>query len=177
MGMRRGHVMKPCTLRDAGDYLEIVLTSGAVVKIDHADRELVEGRNVYLARGHGKPYAMVSINGERLHLSRIILGAARGKVADHISGDTLDNRRSNLRLATVAQNAWNSGPQTNNTSGFRGVYLNGTKWSAAIQQHRVSIYLGHFDTPEEAARAYDAKAMELRGEFAKLNFPQSRIAA
>ena len=65
----------------------------------------------------------------------------------------------------------------NNTSGFRGVYFTkrANKWIAAIEKDKKKYHLGHYDTPEEAARAYDAKAKELFGEFARLNFPEEKV--
>lgn len=87
--------------------------------------------------------------------------------ADHISRDRLDNRRSNLRWATKKQNGANMQPRPN-SSGYRGVSRRGTRKKF---QAIITLHLGTFDTAEEAARAYDAKAREIWGEFATLNFP------
>ena len=95
-------------------------------------------------------------------------------VVDHINHDPLDNHRHNLRLATRSQNAANVGPYANNTSGYKGVDFNQGKWRARITQHGKRHFLGTFDTAEEAARAYDSKALELFGEFASLNFPEEK---
>jgi hypothetical protein len=94
---------------------------------------------------------------------------------DHVNGDGLDNRRENLRVATHAQNASNRGVRVNNTSGFKGVHANhsgrGKQWFAYITTNYKRQHLGMFGTAEEAARAYDAAAVRLHGEFARLNFP------
>lgn len=93
---------------------------------------------------------------------------------DHRNGNTLDNRDENLRPSTSSQNGANRGKQRTNTSGFKGVAKNGKSgWMGKINCMRKQIYLGTFQTREAAARAYDAKAIELFGEFAKTNFPRS----
>jgi hypothetical protein len=94
---------------------------------------------------------------------------------DHINQNGLDNRKSNLRLCSVAENGHNS-RMHKNKSGFRGVCFDKRKWRqkrwyARVWNAGIKISLGYFSTPEEAARAYDKKALELFGKFASLNFP------
>lgn len=62
-----------------------------------------------------------------------------------------------------------------NNSGLRGAYVNGNKWIALITVNKVKVYLGTFNTLEEAARAYDKKAYELHGDKAILNFPEEYL--
>ena len=91
---------------------------------------------------------------------------------DHINRDGLDNRLYNLRLATRAQNGINRGKQRNNTSGYKGVIRNRQgNWFAQIKKDRRAVYLGIFPDRVSAAKAYDAKAREMFGVFATLNFP------
>jgi hypothetical protein len=93
-------------------------------------------------------------------------------VIDHINRNGLDNRRANLRLATVAQNAWNS-KKRKSRSGYKGVCYDKAKrrWRAAIVNHGRRIHLGYFEDKIEAAKAYDAAAKKYCGHFALLNFP------
>jgi hypothetical protein len=94
-------------------------------------------------------------------------------VVDHINGNGLDNRMVNLRVCTAAQNSRNRKPRKGSLSGYRGVsfYKNYQKWVAQIMYDGVKYYLGYFSDPKEAALAYDAKARELHGDYARVNFP------
>ena len=86
---------------------------------------------------------------------------------DHINGNNLDNRFSNLRLATHGQNLMNRGPQKNNKLGIKGVYQRGNKYRSHICKKGKRQALGSFDTPEEASAAYKRAAKEQFGEFAR----------
>lgn len=103
-----------------------------------------------------------------------------GEQVDHINRDTLDNRRENLRLASNEQNQMNrNGHRTYKgkptSSKYKGVFWHakGKKWMAAIGVENRSKYLGLFASEEEAARAYDAAARRLYGEFACCNFEEA----
>lgn len=95
-----------------------------------------------------------------------------GAQIDHINHDTLDNRHSNLRLATNSQNNMNRRKRVG-TSQYKGVCWHRArgKWQAYIVFNKQHIYLGYFDSEPEGARVYDVKARELFGEHALLNFP------
>lgn len=101
----------------------------------------------------------------------MLLGAVGGLYIDHRNGNGLDNRRDNLRRATMSQNIANQFPR-GGSSKYKGVCRSKRSggWLAQICVNRKSIYLGRFGTEEEAARAYDVKAKEVWGEFARLNF-------
>jgi hypothetical protein len=90
---------------------------------------------------------------------------------DHEDTDTLNNRWSNLRLATKSQNGANRGMAASNKSGFKGVIWDKArgKWKAQIgsKGKRRSAHIGRFDTPEEAHAAYCEVARELHGEFVR----------
>lgn len=93
------------------------------------------------------------------------------KLVDHINGDPFDNRIENLREATASENGGNRRKINDSlTSKYKGVSLNKTgKWRAQIVLNYRKLYLGLFDTQIEAAKAYNKAALELFGEFAKVN--------
>lgn len=105
-------------------------------------------------------------------MHRMVLHAEDPKQhIDHINGNPSDNRKSNLRVCTQQQNLWNQPARTNNISGYKGVYPNKrrTRWKATIKVNYENIYLGQYDTKEQAALAYNQAAIKYHGEFAKLN--------
>lgn len=102
-------------------------------------------------------------------------------IVDHKNGDTLDNRKENLRIATKQQNNRNiTKTKSNNTSGYRGVVERkdtaGTaKWRVRIGVNGKKKNVGQYSTAEDAARAYDVAALAYFGEFCgKLNFPEEK---
>jgi hypothetical protein len=90
---------------------------------------------------------------------------------DHINGIRDDNRISNLREATNKENSFNKKPSKNNTSGYKGVSWNkkNNKWVSQIRVDKKSIYLGLYDSLEDAAIAYQAAAIRYHGDFRKLD--------
>lgn len=157
---------------------EIPLTKGLVALVDAADFDWLSSEKWHAAigsRATSKPYAATKRTSAcvRILMHRLILGAQEGQIVDHINGDSLDNRRANLRFATAAQNSRNVGPFRNNAAGLKGVRLCKGRWMARIQSDGKPIYLGSFDTAEAAAKAYDRAACSLHGEFAGLNFPEA----
>jgi|CXWK01.1.fsa_nt_gi hypothetical protein len=119
------------------------------------DKNVVK-RKVY---DKGKKYSQI--------LARMLLKPEKGMEVDHINGNRLDNRRSNLRICTRVQNEVNKPSQ--NKHGFKGIMKKFRRWGAYAQKDGHVFYLGTFATKEEAARAYNKKAKELHGEFAWLN--------
>lgn len=109
-------------------------------------------------------------------MHREILGvSAREVYIDHIDGNGLNNQRDNLRLADHSDNLCNRGAVKNSKSKYKGVgWVSSHKlWRATIQKNKVSVSLGYFKDEIEAAKAYDAVAKEIHGEFAYLNFPEN----
>ena len=109
---------------------------------------------------------------QSVRMHRLIMNTPKGMETDHINEDKLDNRKCNLRICTQHQNQINRGKQKNNTSGYKGVSRKRKKWVAQIKFMGKIFRNGLYDDVIEAAHAYDKKAKELFGEFAKLNFPE-----
>ena len=122
-------------------------------------------------RYHSKGYAVGGKTGRALWMHRIIANTPDGMFTDHIDGDKLNNQRGNLRVATKAQNGWNSVKPKNNTSGYKGVSWNCVqrKWVARICINGKILSLGYFSLAIEADRAYNEAVKQYHGEFARLN--------
>lgn len=119
---------------------------------------------------HG--YATSGCGKNQILLHRMIADAGNGEMVDHINRNKLDNRRMNLRLCSFQQNTMNREKLISGSNPYKGVCrLRDGCWQAQIQYNNHSIYLGRFSDVCEAAKAYDAAARELFGEFAYLNFP------
>lgn len=151
-------------------HFEVELVKGGTALCDIADAELVRQYRWYLSTHKDRRYALTWLKGESISMHRLLLpGVAE---VDHRNGDGLDNRRNNLRACTRSQNMANASYRRG-VSGYRGVTRYRRRWRAQITVNRKCHHVGTYDTPEEAARAYDARALEAFGEFASLNFPQS----
>lgn len=100
-------------------------------------------------------------------------------LVDHRNGDGLDNRRANLRPATHAENSRNVARRADNTSGHKGVSWapHTNRWRALIVVDGRRTHLGYYPDPVDAARAYDAAAIEQHGDYAALNFPRKDYRA
>jgi HNH endonuclease len=86
---------------------------------------------------------------------------------DHRNGIRDDNRIANLRPASRSQNNSNAKIRSSNTSGLKGASLQNGRWKAQIQAKKKKIFLGYFDTPEEAHAAYCVAADKFHGKFAR----------
>jgi hypothetical protein len=145
--------------------------------IDLPDLPLAAAHGWWLSNGYAKSERRTSHGTLTIYLHNLVLHAPPGMEVDHVSRDRLDNRRSNLRLATRREQCGNQGMRSDNTSGYRGVSLTRSgKWGAWIRRNGRSVHLGNYESPIAAALAYDAAAGEVFGEFANLNFPDEVAA-
>lgn len=164
--------------------VRVPLTKGKFTYIDEADYPMVSQRKWHAASSDGCWYAWARFGGKQESMHRFLIGAIpKGMVVDHKDWDGLNNRRSNLRLATHGQNTHNRKHNSRKIdsdpakSRYRGVFFYPywtnpnlkKKWRAIIKSHGKNYNLGYYDTEEEAALAYNKKAIELHGEFAVLN--------
>jgi len=154
----------------------IQLTKGYATIVDYADLDLLRwkwkasGKYVRAARN-------VSIKGKwhTILMHRAIVERMIGRTldgsehVDHIDGNPLNNSRSNLRIVTNTQNAWNQHASKSNTSGYKGVcwHKRQQKWVAQICVNRRVIHLGTFETPEQGHKAYCEAAKQYFGEYAR----------
>jgi hypothetical protein len=108
------------------------------------------------------------------HLHTALLRVSPERVVDHRNGDTLDDRKHNLRECSTLQNSRNRMRSRNNKTGLKGVHFETSsgKWKAQIGVAWKRYNLGRYDTVEAAGRAYDEAAIKHFGEFARLNFPK-----
>ena len=156
---------------------EIQLTRGQVSLVDDEDYERANKYKWHTARSepNGKPYVKTTKQAnnkkKNIRLHRFIISAKDGEEVDHINGDTLDNRRCNLRICTHSQNMANTGAYSTNTSGYKGVSFEKStaKWRAGIMRGGKHYSLGLHTTPELAAIAYNKAAVQYYGEFAYQN--------
>lgn len=159
--------------------IEISLTKGQTTIIDDVDSDLAQYKwyahpvskyqpNIYYACN--RKYGMM----HRLILERLVdKKMTLDEQTDHINGNTLDNQRVNLRISTCSQNQMNKKVQDKKIhSVYKGVSKHYDKWRAYIKIQDKQIHIGRFKSEIDAARAYDRKAIELFGEYAKTNFPR-----
>jgi hypothetical protein len=154
--------------------IRTLIASGRPVLVDASDHAWA---SQYCWRLNDDGYVTRSERGKTRRLHRELLEAKPGDLIDHINGDPCDNRRANLRICTHADNMKNrrkfSGART---SKYKGVWFarkqahTARPWRAHIRIAGKPTYLGSFATDLEAAKAYDAAALEHHGAFARLNF-------
>jgi len=164
-------------LRFGYSFRRIPLSQGKFAIVDPDDYPGLSKCRWYAARNKGTFYAVTGWWSKsdkkniKIKMHRAIIDVPEGFVVDHINHNGLDNRKANLRLATFAQNARNS-RRRQNCSGYKGVCFtkNRGKYRAVIWHNNKRIHLGYFNSPHQAAKAYDTAAKKYHKDFAVLNF-------
>ena len=153
-----------------GDVKQIPLGEGFYAYVDAADYEWLSRWTWHLQNGYAVRWEKRKV----IFMHREILKPPKGKMGDHMNANRLDNTRANLRICSRPENARNKSKPHGTSSRFRGVSYRKDcgRWYARIRFEGSLIHLGSVADEEEAARAYDRKAVELFGEFARLNFPE-----
>jgi hypothetical protein len=138
------------------------------VLVDEEDYEKLSKFKWFLNKGKNTNYAKNKKIGS---MHRFLMKPFPGQVVDHINGNGLDNRKNNLRLASLSENRRNSiKTSSKTTSKYKGVSLNKCgKWKSQIRKDGKLVYLGLYPSEEIAALAYNEKASELFEDFANLN--------
>lgn len=157
---------------DRGAYVRFPLTRKQWALVDAADWPVVSRSLWYAHFTRSGWYAASRVAGRIVLLHRFLLDAPPGVRVDHKDGDGLNCRRHNIRLASAAENNYNSRRRRRSGAPFKGIREARGRWKASIRQGGKARHLGTFSTPEAAARAYDAALVEVAGEFARTNFPQ-----
>jgi hypothetical protein len=118
-----------------------------------------------------RPYLIIGVDDRRFLAHRLAWFYMTGKWPesgiDHVNGEQSDNRWANLREATQSQNSGNGRAKSTNTSGFKGVFPKDGKWVASIMVDGDRIWLGRWNTAEDAAQVYRIAAKRFFGKFAK----------
>ena len=161
---------RPCA---CGDHVWAAATMGFVVLVSPDDSALLERNKWSVSKQTNriKPYYSVGrtskIDGKkkRVLLSRAVLCPASGEMVDHINHNTFDNRRKNLRVCTATENACNRSANTGQR--FKGVIATRHgKFQAEAKIFGERVYLGVFETAQEAAEARARVVEQLHGDFA-----------
>lgn len=151
------------------------------VKYDDSDKTLL---SYFKWRLHTDGYAVASFyepvdklapmsHTNRRHkiirMHRLIMGANIGEEVDHINGNKLDNRRSNLRIVNSSQNKMNSAMRSDNKSGSKGVIFDKArgKWKAYIRKDKLMYNIGRYDTKTEATKARAEAEKALFGAYSR----------
>lgn len=127
------------------------------------------------SQGYMSTYSKGFGHNRRVKIHHMIMNHKQGRdiEVDHLDGDKLNNRKSNLRFCTQKQNSRNSIMSKNNTSGYKGVVFCKDRterhWKAQIYVNYRNMHMGYFDSRIEAARAYNKAAFKYHGRFASIN--------
>jgi hypothetical protein len=152
--------------------MEIELIGGKCAIVDASDYEWLSRWKWRVGKFQNTNYAIRTGRCGQRYMHTLLLGAKSEELVDHINGNGLDNRRCNLRVCTIAENARNRKKSPNKTSKYKGVSWDkrDKKWRSQIKIDHKTTSLGYYQSEVDAAKAYDIRAKELFGKFARLNF-------
>lgn len=159
------------TIRSRRGYEAIVCDCHYNLVKGYTWSETKQGRPGSLVKWRFKTWIYIDGKAQNILMHRLIMGLPKGYV-DHKDGDTQNNQCSNLRVTNQTKNNFNQhGAKKGSKSGYKGVYWHkaAQKWAAECVYNHKKYYLGLFDDVKEAARAYNAKALELDSDFAYPN--------
>lgn len=167
----------PNKVRIDGDAAYLTLTTGkgivvgeAIIDLDDLGRVLAAGRWYGQWNPQANTYYVRCNRSRPLLLHRFVMNAPSGTIVDHLHHETLDCRKSVLRVCSHTENMQNrKGAHKNSKSGIRGVYWDNrkAKWRVEVRAHKTRHYLGDYDDIEEAARVAAEARTQLHGDFSQ----------
>jgi hypothetical protein len=160
---------------------KITLTRGMVTLVDDCDFAELNRYKWHAAKSSTHFYAARKEYPIEKYIAMHsqIMNPPIGMYVDHINGDSLDNRRRNLRICTASQNSCNMRTPSHNKSGYKGVHYSrcAKKWQAGLRVNGKTKYLGLYENATDAAIAYNEAATKYYGEFARLNSINALVIA
>lgn len=149
---------------------QIALTQGKFATVDDTDFEWLNQYSWNVQRRYAARSFRINGKVKTVFMHREIMQPEQGQEIDHIDGNGFNNQRINLRICTRSQNMMNMKKPKDGRSEFKGITLfRGKQWMAQIGVNGRNIYIGMFDDPVSAAKAYNEAALKYHGEFARLN--------
>jgi len=163
-------------LNDISNTRQIQLGHGRFAIVDESDYDWLNQWKWHARKSKYTYYAMSWMIGKdhdkKISMHNLIMGISPdGLIVDHIDTIGTHNFRSNLRFCTQSENMMNQSPQIGKTSKYKGVYWDNTKhrWKASIHKNGQKVWSKTFGSEIEAAIGYNEKALELFGQYARLN--------
>lgn len=145
----------------------IKLTNGSIALVDDEDFDWISKFNWYFLKANRSDngYAYTTKKGMSILMHRLIMNTPKGLFTDHINRNKLDNRKENLRIVTPSENNLNTKLKSTNTSGYRGVtfHKEKRKFMSQLSFNNNYFFLGYFDNPKDASRAYEEKLGQIHG--------------